>query len=101
MLSGSETDALPPPTYSSPSPCRKCPLSWVKTQAASPSVVCVVPAPPRVMAAQSRKAFWCRMASPSVTPAIVAAAPVNEREQPSPSAPAGPAHRLKMFFQKP
>ena len=31
MFAGSDTAAFPPPTYSSPSPCRKCPLSWVKT----------------------------------------------------------------------
>src|SRR5262245_57862964 len=96
---GLEIEKLPPPSYSSPKPNRKCPDSCSSTHEASPSVVCVVPEPPpSEMEAQSRNASRCSMAVPSNADMTVEAGVLKVRVQPLPSAPAGPAHRLKTFF---
>src|SRR5678816_4820724 len=97
---GLEIEKLPPPSYSSPMPNRKCPDSCNNTHGASPNVVCVVPEPPpSEIEAQSRKASRCRIAVPSNAAMTVDAGVVKVRVQPLPSAPAGPAHRLNRFFQ--
>src|SRR5690606_4988666 len=99
MFKGVEIEKLPPPTYSSPRPKRKWPASCSNTQLASARLVCVVPAPPpSEIEAQSRKALRCRMAVPSKAERTVEAGAAKVRAQPSPSAPVGPAQRLKMFF---
>src|SRR3990167_3537442 len=96
---GSEIDELPPPTYSSPRPNRKCPASCSSTHDASARLVCAVPAPPpSEIEAQSRKALRCRMAVPSNAARTVEAGAANVRLHPSPSLPVGPAQTLNTFF---